>query len=107
MSDLLERTLHGLRQALAVSPDNGPLWLQVADILTELGRRNEALEACREALRLLVDDEGRARAEALRERLQPRVAKGVEEPGEPAEGSNVFQIVRGGRPKDKAAPLTV
>ena len=90
-----------------MSPDNGPLWLQVADILTELGRRNEALEACREALRLLVDEEGRARAEALRERLQPRVAAGVEEPGEPAEGSNVFQIVRGGRPKDKAAPLTV
>ena len=49
MSDVLERTLLGLRQALTVSPSNGPLWLQVAEILRELGRTNEAVEAGREA----------------------------------------------------------
>ena len=45
MSDLLERTLAGLKAALAVSPDNGPLRLQVAELLAELGRENEAAEA--------------------------------------------------------------
>ena len=50
MSDLLERTLAGLRGALAVSPDNGPLRLQVAEILSELGRDNEAVEAAQAAL---------------------------------------------------------
>jgi transitional endoplasmic reticulum ATPase len=107
MSELLERTLHGLRQALAVSPDNGPLWLQVADILAELGRKNEALEACREALRLLADEEGRARAEELRERLQPRVARTAVPDDAPSESGNVFQLVRGGRQKETAEPLTV
>ena len=36
--DLLERTLAGLRAALAVTPDNGPLRLQVAELLRELYR---------------------------------------------------------------------
>jgi len=64
MSDLLERTLAGLRAALAVSPDNGPLRLQVAELLSELGRENEAAEAARAALPHL-DADGRRRAAAL------------------------------------------
>jgi transitional endoplasmic reticulum ATPase len=105
MSDLLERTLQGLRQAVAVSPDNGPLWLQIAELLAELGRRNEAIEACREALRFLPEGDMRDRADTLRETLQPRLTA----TGEPrTEGTNVFQIVRGGRDaSDKPAPLTV
>lgn len=58
MSDLLERTLAGLRGALAVSPDNGPLRLQVAEILSELGRDNEAAEAARAALPHLSGSDG-------------------------------------------------
>src|SRR5688572_15491059 len=105
MSDLLERTLQGLRQAVAVSPDNGPLWLQIAELLAELGRRNEAVEACREDLRFLPEGDARDRADTLRETLQPRLTA----TGEPrTEGANVFQIVRGGRDaSDKPAPLTV
>lgn len=50
MSELLNRTLKGLRQALAVSPNNAPLRLQVAEILAELGRDTEAQEAAEAAL---------------------------------------------------------
>ena len=103
MSDLLDRTLQGLREAVAVSPDNGPLWLQIAELLAELGRRNEAIEACREALRFLPEGDMHDRAATLRETLQPRLSA----TGEPrTEGSNVLQIVRGGRDaSDKPAPM--
>jgi transitional endoplasmic reticulum ATPase len=97
MSDLLERTLSGLRDAVAVSPRNGPLWLQIAEILAELGRTNEAVEACREAM-AHADDAGRARAQGLLDRLQPP---------EPDEPGNVFRLLRGGRAKQEGEPLTV
>jgi SpoVK/Ycf46/Vps4 family AAA+-type ATPase len=102
VSDLLERTLAGLREAVAVSPRNGPLWLQIAEILAELGRTNEAVDAAREAI-AHGDDTGRARAQALVDRLQPP------EPPDEAEGSgNVFRLVRGGRNEAPAnEPLTV
>lgn len=64
MSDVLERTLAGLRAALAVSPDNGPLRLQVAELLATLGRDNEASEAAKAALPHLEGDD-RVRARAL------------------------------------------
>ncbi|MBX2797468.1 MAG: ATP-binding protein [Myxococcales bacterium] len=70
MSDILERTLAGLRSALAVTPDNGPLRLQVAQILAELGRHNEAVEAARASLPHL-DGEEAQQAQALVERLAP------------------------------------
>ena len=97
MSDLLERTLAGLRAALAVSPTNGPLWLQVADLLSELGRDNEAAEAAREALRHLGAGEERERAEALLASLAPP-APG---PDEPREGGNVLRMVRRRREEDE------
>jgi len=99
MSDLLERTLLGLRQALAVSPDNAPLWLQVAENLLELGRRNEAEEAAREAARLAGDGETRDRARAILGRLAPQ-------PPAPASGGGrVLRLVRGARTADEE-PLT-
>lgn len=48
-----ERTLAALRSALAENPRNGPIWLEVAEILAELGRTSEATKACREAVRFL------------------------------------------------------
>ncbi len=100
MSDVLERTLQGLRAALAVSPTNGPLWLQVAELLGELGRENEALEAVREALRHLEDGPERRHAEDLRERLSPAVPA-----PERAEGGNVLRMVRGRREPDPGPSL--
>jgi transitional endoplasmic reticulum ATPase len=92
MSDVLERTLQGLRAALAVSPTNGPLWLQVAELLGELGRENEALEAVREALQHLEDGPERRRAEDLLDSLSPAAPA-----PERAEGGNVLRMVRGRR----------
>jgi AAA+ superfamily predicted ATPase len=89
VSDILERTLQGLRAALAVSPTNGPLWVQVAELLVELGRENEAADAAREALRHLTDGPERQRAEAVLEALSPAAPA-----PEPAEGSNVLRLVR-------------
>ena len=110
MSDLLERTLAGLKAALAVSPDNGPLRLQVAELLAELGRENEAAEAAAAALPHLSGDE-RARARQLLDTLAPR------EPDEPDDQGNVtslrdarrggFQVLKGGRsaPSEDALAL--
>jgi SpoVK/Ycf46/Vps4 family AAA+-type ATPase len=92
VTDFLERTLAGLRAALAVSPTNGLLWLQVGELLAELGRENEAVEALREAVRRLEDGEARARAEGLLERLVPAAPA-----PEPAEGGNVLRLLRGKR----------
>jgi transitional endoplasmic reticulum ATPase len=100
MSDVLERTLQGLRAALAVSPTNGPLWLQVAEILGELGRENEALEAVREALQHLEDGPERRRAEDLRDSLSP-AAPAPERAG----GGNVLRMVRGRREPDPGPSL--
>lgn len=71
MSDFLERTLAGLKLALVASPGNGVLHLQVAELLNELGRRNEAAEACRAALSCLADDPLRQRAQELLDALLP------------------------------------
>ncbi len=92
MSDLLERTLAGLRSALAVSPQNGPLWLQVSEILAALGRENEARDAAREALRFLPPGDERNRAEAA-----SRVP-----PAEPEPSGQLLRLVRGGRQKGQA-----
>jgi len=92
MSDVLERTLQGLRAALAVSPTNGPLWVQVAELLAELGRENEAAEAAREALRHLGDGPERERAEGILEASSP-AGPAPEATG----GSNVFRLVKGRR----------
>jgi ATP-dependent 26S proteasome regulatory subunit len=99
VSDVLERTLTGLRGALAVSPTNGPLWLQVAEILAELERDNEAAEAAREALRHLADGAERERAEGLLGRLAP--AEGGPEPRE----GNVLRMVRGRREPEAGPTL--
>lgn len=100
MSDTLERTLQGLRAALAVSPTNGPLWLQVGELLSELGRDNEAAEAVREALRHLEEGDSRERAVALLDELAPSGA-----PPEAAEGGNVLRLVRGRREPEKPGSL--
>lgn len=99
MSDLLERTLVGLRAALAVSPTNGPLWLQVAELLAELERENEAIEAAREALRHLQPGEERRRAESLLEDLAPAT------PAPAAEDGNVLRMVRRRREPDSETSL--
>ena len=77
MSDLIERTLAGLRAALAVSPANGPLRLQVAELLAEAGRDNEAVEAARAALPHL-EGASAAAAQALIDRLNPPEPEDVE-----------------------------
>lgn len=87
MTDRRERTLAALRAALADSPRNGLLWLEVAEILAELGRTNEAADACREAERNLVDEEPRHRAGELLAELAPPPA---------GPRGNVFTLVRGG-----------
>jgi ATP-dependent 26S proteasome regulatory subunit len=92
VSDRSERTLAGLRAALAVSPQNGPLWLEVADLLAELGRENEAVEAAREALCHLGEGEERRRADRLLERLAPSAP-----PAGANEGGNVLRMVPGKR----------
>ena len=87
MSDILERTLQGLRQALSASPSNGLLWLQVAEILVELDRRNEAEEAARAALEHL--DSGPERERAL-----AGGATADEEAPAPEAGGAVLRMVR-------------
>lgn len=86
MDDVLTRTLEGLRSALTLSPQNGPLWLQVAKILRELGRDNEAREAAEEAIRHASGDE------ALRDEARA-IAGGRDD--EQAPGS-VLRLIRGG-----------
>lgn len=81
----LNSTLDTLRRALVQTPDNGFLWLQVAEILGQLGRASEASEAAREALLHLKDDDARERANAL-----------VEKPTEEAAPSNVLRLLKGG-----------
>ena len=88
-----ERTLAALRAALAETPKNGSLWLEVGEILSELGRASEAAEACDEAIRHLPDGPERRRAEELLRESRPAP--------EPAP-SNVLTLVRGGAPP--AAP---
>lgn len=100
MTDLLERTLTGLRAALAVSPDNGPLWLQVGELLVELERTNEAGEALSEALRHLEPGPERERAESLLAELDPG-----DEPEPSSAGDNVLRMVRGGRQPQKGSSL--
>jgi AAA+ superfamily predicted ATPase len=95
MSNVLERTLQGLKAALAVSPTNGPLRLQVAEILAELGRDSEALEQVRAALAHLPPGPERAAAEALAERLTPGP---LPENVTPIGGGGPFQVLRGGPP---------
>jgi SpoVK/Ycf46/Vps4 family AAA+-type ATPase len=95
----LNVTLNTLRRALVQAPDNGFLWLQVAEILDQLGRDSEAVEAAREALKHLDDAESRERAEAL-------LPVEADEP-EPAAGpSNVLKLVQGGQ-SDSDTDVTI
>jgi transitional endoplasmic reticulum ATPase len=84
----LNALLDNLRRALVATPANGFLWLQVAEVLAQLGRDSEAAEAAREALVHLDDEEARRKARAL----LPAAA-----PAEGTDGSNVLRLVRGGR----------
>lgn len=98
MSDLLERTLAGLRAVLAVSPDNGPLRLQVAEILSELGRDNEATEAARAALPHLSGSDG----ERALQIMGPAPADEEAEPADNvtslgAHRQGGLQLMKGGR----------
>lgn len=70
MSQFAERMLARLRSALVTSPDNGPLWTQVGEVLQELGRDNEAAEAYSEAVRHLDGDE-RAQVQSVLDELRP------------------------------------
>ncbi len=100
MSDLLERTLAGLKAALAVSPDNGPLRLQVAEFLAELGRENEAAEAAAAALPLLSGNE-RARARQLLDTFAPKEPEELEDQGNVTSLGDArrggLQVLKGGR----------
>ena len=96
----LNSTLDTLRRALVQTPDNGFLWLQVAEILEQLGRGSEAAEAAREALRHLKDEDARGRASAL---IPPEPQQ--EEPLP----SNVLKLVHGAKTQaeeDDAATIT-
>ncbi len=110
MSDRLERTLAGLRQALAVSPGNAPLWLQVAEILDELGRSNEAVDAAREALRHSASGAGGVDDTATRDGAKELLAR-LQPAEEPAARSGVLRLVPGGRKDDEDEeddePLTI
>jgi transitional endoplasmic reticulum ATPase len=83
----LNSTLETLRRALVHAPDNGFLWLQVAELLDQLGRGSEAEEAAREALKHLKEEDARARASAL---LPPEAP-----PEEAQQPSNVLKLVKG------------
>jgi len=86
----LNSTLDTLRRALVQTPDNGFLWLQVAEILAQLGRTSEASEAAREALVHLKDEDGRVRAELLVEKPADEAHASEAQP------SNVLRLVQGG-----------
>ncbi|HWS71592.1 MAG TPA: ATP-binding protein [Thermoanaerobaculia bacterium] len=94
----LNSTLETLRRALVQTPNNGFLWLQVAEILAQLGRDSEAEEAAREALVHLDEEDGRKRARAL---VKATPTPSNDAGGAPAD-DNVLRLVRGG--KDDAAP---
>lgn len=105
MSDVLERTLAGLRAALAVSPDNGPLRLQVAELLATLGRDNEASEAAKAALpHLDGDDRDRARDLVLDDE-EDEGPSNVVSLGEARAGG--MQMLRGGLWDDDDDPLAL
>lgn len=89
----LSSTLETLRRALVQAPNNGFLWLQVAEILDQLGRDSEAQEAAREALVHLDDEEGRQRARSI---LPPET--------KPDEPSNVLRLLSGGKGQSDADP---
>ncbi len=90
----LNSTLDTLRRALVQTPDNGFLWLQVAEILGQLGRASEASEAAREALVHLKDEDTRTRAEAL-----------IEKPATEEQPSNVLRLVQGGGGGESGATI--
>jgi SpoVK/Ycf46/Vps4 family AAA+-type ATPase len=92
----LNTTLDTLRRALLTAPANGFLWLQVAEILGQLGRTSEAEEAAREALVHLDDEEARKRARAL-----------IATKDESGEASNVLRLVRGGRQESETEAATL
>jgi len=92
----LNSTLETLRRALTTAPNNGFLWLQIAEVLDQLGRGSEAEEAAREALVHLDDDAARQRARAL---IKPA-------PAAEGGGSNVLKLVRGGAREDEGETLT-
>jgi transitional endoplasmic reticulum ATPase len=97
----LNTTLETLRRALVTAPANGFLWLQIAELLAQLGRASEAEEAAREALVHLDDEEGRKRARAL---LAPRRDGGSSD----QEGqSNVLRLVQGGRKESQSEAATL
>lgn len=87
----LNSTLETLRRALVQAPSNGFLWLQVAEILDQLGRSSEAEEAAREALVHLDDEEARKRARAILPQQRPT-----------EDDSNVLRLIRGGKTSDAA-----
>jgi transitional endoplasmic reticulum ATPase len=89
----LNSTLETLRRALVQAPANGFLWLQVAEILDQLGRDSEAQEAAREALVHLDDEEARQRARAI----LPQETK-ADEP------SNVLRLLSGGKGQSDSDP---
>lgn len=94
----LNSTLETLRRALVQAPSNGFLWLQVAEILDQLGRSSEAEEAAREALVHLDDEDGRKRARAILPQSKPA-----------PDDSNVLRLIPGGKTTsdDADAPQVV
>lgn len=65
MARLHEIRLQGLKAALEGEPENGRLWLKVAELLVELERDEEALDAARRAIRHLEDEADSLEARAL------------------------------------------
>ncbi len=114
MRDALLRSLEAMRSTLDKSPDNGELWLAVADILVELERRSEAIEAATQAAVHLDDPVKRRHAKALLSSLQgpgddpPRPLRVAAHDREPElveddpdedeqEEGGVLRVLRGGR----------
>ena len=74
--DLLRAALGPLQQAARLYPTHIPTRLRVARVLDELGRRNEALEAYREVLRL--EEAMPMRGRGLSERGRTEVRRRIE-----------------------------
>lgn len=55
MSHSQDEVIRALKQALDITPNNGPLWLHYADLLGAAGRLEEAIAALRMALELTDD----------------------------------------------------
>lgn len=104
MKRMLEMKLKGLRRSAEDEPADGKRWQQIAELLVELERDQEAIEAARRALRHAPDDTVREHAQALLLGLGdepptavPASAEADTAGDEEAPKKGALRLLRGGR----------